>query len=216
MLCQNYNVNTLTPLNFRYEVPKKVYEQKIYFGIKGGIGASYIESNSISVSGSIPYSELFGSTVANFKTSKRISFRHEMSLVVIKDFSQYSKPSINFAMPWLVNYHFSEVAFVSMGLQPSVLLASQYPTSLEAKEDNNKNLNLAGLVGIDLIFENNINVGFRFVKTFNNYTNSESPNFNGLQVSVAYLFHKLSERDKKLMFVKSRRNKKVPSLASIR
>lgn len=215
--CQKGNVNILTPLNYSYELPRKTYEQKIYFGFKGGLGASFVESNGISLTNSVPNTELFGGSIANFKTSKRVSFRHEMAISYSNNFSQQGKANINFAMPWLVNYHFSEVAFVSFGLQPSLPLSSSNRLGLENnKYSTNSNLNVAGLVGIDLIFENNFNLGIRFVKTFNKFSKTIEPDYNGLQFSISYLFHKLSEKDKKLMNIKARKNKKVPTLASIR
>ncbi|MFQ3575845.1 MAG: hypothetical protein SNJ77_05355 [Cytophagales bacterium] len=213
---QGQNINELTPPEIRYEIPQKTYQQKVYYGAKWGLGAIFPSETYGNIQTSnANYSTQIGGLV-NFRVSDNFSFRHELNLSFeITNSSKKNSRPLLLEIPWLINFHFNEQSFMFGGLQTQMIFLKPNLPLNDVENLIRSDLDFAFAFGWGYIWEDSWHINFRIVHSFNRLVKIQNQDFNGAQVSLAYLFHKLSDEDKKLMRMRKKRLKR-PVLETMR
>lgn len=190
----------------RYVKRPQAFEQTVTFGIKSYVGLNTFGFSESSLQGLKPQ---FGAgVIANFRTHRHISLRHEL----IIGYNRYILQDVNYSLsyPWLLNYHFKHHAFVNLGLQPSlVLLENNSKTTFSGGEDNLfPFFELSGVVSVEYPIDENLDLGIRAVKSFNKITKNDLPDYQGLMFSFTYYWNRFSSNERKLMNMKVKDFKK--------
>lgn len=182
--------------------------QKVYYGLNWGLGAVFPSESygSIQTSASNYITKAGG--LINFKVSDNFSFRHELNLgIEIVNASKKNARPLLIEIPWLLNFHFNDQNFMFGGMQNNLLLVKPNSSS-ENESLIRSDIDMAFAVGFGHIWEDNWHVNLRFVQSINQLGRIQNQDFNSIQVNLAYLFHKLSDQDQKLMRVRKKRLKK--------
>lgn len=197
--------NTLTPTTVRYVKKPQAFEQTVTFGIKTYVGLNTFGFSEGSLHGLRPQ---FGAgLIANFRTHRHVSLRHEL----IIGYNRYIHQDVNYSLsyPWLLNYHFKHHAFVNIGLQPSlVIFENNSKDSKSAEEDMYPHFEMCGLVGVEYPIDENLDLGIRVVKSFNKIAKNDLPDYQGVMVSFTYYWNRYSSNERKLMNIKVKTLKK--------
>jgi hypothetical protein len=150
------------------------FSQGDYWGIKGGV--NIVKISKVDISNTLKPGIHFG-VFANFRISDRITSQHEvlfstkgvsLSLpdslkITNNNQSKYSKSFNYIDIPWVLNYHYNEIFYLSLGLQPSIYAHFKKPVvdSVEYNKDNVNTIDLSALAGAGLILKNNWGFGVR-------------------------------------------------------
>jgi hypothetical protein len=167
-------VSFYTGLLFIFLTIPSAYAQGDYWGFKGGI--NIVKVSKVEISNSIRPGFLAG-LFANFRISDKISSQHEVlfstkgiSLSLPdslkssnNDQAKYSRSFNYIDIPWVINYHYNEIFYLSLGVQPSIYAHFKRPKfdPVEYNKDNVNSLDLAAIAGAGFLLKNNWGFGVR-------------------------------------------------------
>jgi hypothetical protein len=184
------------------------FSQGDYWGLKGGV--NIVKVSKVTIANNIKPGFHLG-FFANFRISEKLSSQHEV-LFSTKGVSlslpdslkasnhnqaRYSKSFNYIDIPWVLNYHYNEIFYLSLGIQPSIYAHFKSPVvdSVEYNKDNVNTIDLSALAGAGFILKNNWGFGVRLnaglLNTFD--TGNKGKNYM-MQVFASYAVNRNTRR----------------------
>lgn len=186
------------------------FEQKVTFGFKSFVGFNYFSQSTSSVftNSVTDLKPLLGlGLIGNYKVHHNFSFRNELLL----SYNRYLNKNVNYSTSFcfLGNYHFKHHAFITFGMQPSVVVfENNYIDNLGKSQSGvTTAFEIAGVIGAEYPINDNLDLGIRIVKSFNNVFQTELPDYQGLVLSFSYYWHRYTSSERKFMDHKKKKLK---------